>query len=285
MTDDPFALVRAWFDALNRDDLSALLALYAADAEMDDDRGVARGRTEIGAALAARVAATAGAFEDGGRRRLRTMARIESGLSIEWIARERVLATDVVETATGYDHFFVADGLIRRQREVRHAADAAALPVDDAAPSTRRYPDRPVVGVGAVIVDEDRVVLIKRRFEPLAGQWSLPGGTLELGETLAAGVAREVVEETGLDVDVGDVVEVFDRILLDPGARVRYHFVLIDYLCRPRGGTLSAGSDVADARWVRPADLASYRLTPKATAVVERALALAGTPPSGRGSR
>jgi ADP-ribose pyrophosphatase YjhB (NUDIX family) len=135
------------------------------------------------------------------------------------------------------------------------------------------------------VVDDDRVVLIKRRFEPLAGQWSLPGGTLELGETLADGVAREVFEETALDVDVGDVVEVFDRILLDSDARVRYHFVLIDYLCRPRGGTLTAGSDVADARWVRPADLPSYRLTPKATAVVERALALTGGARFGQGSR
>ncbi len=285
MTDDPFALVRAWFDALNRDDVPAMSALYAADAELDADEGVLRGAEAIGAALAARTAATAGAFEDGARRRMRTMAHVENGLSVEWIARERMLATGTVKMATGYDHFFVAGGLIRHQREVRHAADAGAMPADESVPSPRRYPDRPVVGVGAVVVDVGSVVLIKRRFEPLAGQWSLPGGTLELGETLPAGVAREVFEETGLDVDVGEVVEVFDRILLDPDARVRYHFVLIDYLCRPRGGTLAAGSDVADARWVRPADLPSFRLTPKATAVVERALALAGAAGSGQGSR
>jgi ADP-ribose pyrophosphatase YjhB (NUDIX family) len=285
MTDDPFALVRAWFDALNRDDVPAMAALYASDAEFDEDRGVLRGVAEIRGALAARTAFTAGAFEDGARRRMRTMAHVENGLSVEWIARERVLVTGAVEMATGYDHFLVADGLIRHQREVRHAADVGAVPADEATPSSRRYPDRPVVGVGAVVVDDDRVVLIKRRFEPLAGQWSLPGGTLELGETLADGVAREVFEETALDVDVGDVVEVFDRILLDSDARVRYHFVLIDYLCRPRGGTLTAGSDVADARWVRPADLPSYRLTPKATAVVERALALTGGARFGQGSR
>jgi ADP-ribose pyrophosphatase YjhB (NUDIX family) len=214
------------------------------------------------------------------------MARVESGLSIEWVARERVLATGVVEAATGSDHFFVSGGLIVRQREVRHAADTAALPgEDEAMRSSRHYPERPVVGVGGVVIEGDSVVLIKRRFEPLAGQWSLPGGSLEIGETLAAGVAREVFEETGLDVDVGDVVEVFDRILLDADGRVRYHFVLIDYLCRPRGGTLQAGSDVADARWVRPGDLASYRLTPKATAVIERALALVHAPGAGRGSR
>ena len=78
-----------------------------------------------------------------------------------------------------------------------------------------------------------KVVLVKRRFEPLAGQWSLPGGRLELGETLEAGLAREMLEETGLEVEVGPVVDVFDRILLDPERKVRYHYVLIDYLCRP----------------------------------------------------
>ena len=119
------------------------------------------------------------------------------------------------------------------------------------------------MGVGAVIVQEGRVVLIKRKFEPLAGQWSLPGGTLELGETLETGVAREIHEETGLEIEVGPVVEVFDRILLDPDGRVRYHFVLIDYLCRPIGGRLAAGSDVADAVLASPGELAGYRMTPK----------------------
>jgi ADP-ribose pyrophosphatase YjhB (NUDIX family) len=144
-----------------------------------------------------------------------------------------------------------------------------------APPSPRLYPERPIVGVGAVIVDAGRVVLIKRRFEPLAGQWSLPGGTLELGETLEAGVAREMLEETGLVVEVGPVVEVFDRIMLDPDTRVRYHFVLIDYLCRPVGGTLAAGSDVEDAVWADPSDLAGYHLTDKARAVVARGMTLA----------
>jgi len=154
--------------------------------------------------------------------------------------------------------------------------------MDTPRPSTRRYPERPVVGVGAVIVQDGRVVLIKRRFEPLAGQWSLPGGTLELGETLEAGVAREILEETGLEVEVGPVVEVFDRILLDPDQRVRYHFVLIDYLCRPVGGRLVAGSDVADAVLASPGELAGYRMTPKAVGVAERGLqmaAAASSPP------
>ena len=128
-----------------------------------------------------------------------------------------------------------------------------------------------------MIIQEGRVVLVKRRFEPLAGQWSLPGGRLELGETLEAGLAREMLEETGLDVQVGPVVDVFDRILLDPERKVRYHYVLIDYLCRPIGGALNHGSDVAAAEFVDPAGLEPYRLTPKATSVIEKAVAIART--------
>jgi 8-oxo-dGTP diphosphatase len=139
---------------------------------------------------------------------------------------------------------------------------------------TRSYPARPIVGVGAVVLVDGQVVLIKRRYEPLAGQWSLPGGTLEVGETLEAGTAREILEETGLVVDVGPVIEVFDRILVDPDQRVRYHFVLIDYLCRPIGGTLQHGSDVDDVTLADPADLARYGLTAKATAIIRRALEL-----------
>jgi mutator protein MutT len=141
---------------------------------------------------------------------------------------------------------------------------------------TRQYPERPIVGVGAVIVDAGRVLLVKRRYEPLAGHWSIPGGTLELGETLEAGIVREMREETGLEIQVGPVVEVFDRIILDLEARVRYHFVLIDYLCWPIGGRLQAGSDVNEAVLVNPQDLDGYDLTVKARAVIERALELNG---------
>ena len=138
----------------------------------------------------------------------------------------------------------------------------------------RRYPDRPIVGVGAVIVHEGNILLVKRRYEPLAGRWSLPGGTVEVGETLEEALAREMREETGLEVTVGPVIEVFDRILHDADKRVEYHFVLVDYLCWPAGGTLAAGSDVEDARFVDPAALASYDLTDKAQAVIARALTL-----------
>ncbi|HKW01451.1 MAG TPA: NUDIX hydrolase [Vicinamibacterales bacterium] len=140
----------------------------------------------------------------------------------------------------------------------------------------RRYPTRPVMGVGAVILTDDgRVVLVKRGQEPLAGEWSLPGGVLEIGETLEAGVAREIREETGLIVDVGPLVELFDRILLDDGGAVQYHFVLADYLCHPRQGRLEPGTDVEDAVLADPDALAPYRLTEKARDVIARARAMA----------
>ena len=142
--------------------------------------------------------------------------------------------------------------------------------------SSRAYPDRPFVGVGAVIVDEAaRVLLVQRRFEPLAGQWSLPGGAVDVGETLAECVAREMREETGLEVEIGPVIEVFDRIMHDAGGRVQYHYVLVDYVCRPVGGTLRAASDVADVAWTEAGSLAGYHLTDKAVAVIGQGIALA----------
>jgi ADP-ribose pyrophosphatase YjhB (NUDIX family) len=144
---------------------------------------------------------------------------------------------------------------------------------------TRQYPERPIVGVGAVIVDAGKVVLIRRRYEPLKGHWSLPGGTVEVGEALEAALRREMIEETGLVVEVGPVVEVFDRIMRDEQQRVRYHFVLIDYLCWPSGGALQAGSDVDAAIWADPATLSDYGLTEKATSVIHRGLTLARDAP------
>jgi len=143
----------------------------------------------------------------------------------------------------------------------------------------REYPDRPFVGVGAVIVDGSRVVLVRRRSPPLAGEWSLPGGAVETGETLAACVAREMAEETGLAVTVGPVIEVFDRIMRDEQDRVQYHYVLVDYLCWPAGGTLQAGSDVDAAAWADVSELTGYHLASKATVVIARALELARDAP------
>jgi ADP-ribose pyrophosphatase YjhB (NUDIX family) len=137
--------------------------------------------------------------------------------------------------------------------------------------TSRSFPDRPIVGVGAVVLDGDRVLLVKRAQEPLKGAWSLPGGAVELGEALEAAVARELLEETGLTVDVGPVVEVLDRVQQAPDGRVEYHYVIIDYLCTPRSGTLAHASDVAAAAWVDRSDLPAYHLTEKATAVIEKA--------------
>jgi 8-oxo-dGTP diphosphatase len=138
----------------------------------------------------------------------------------------------------------------------------------------RKYPDRPIVGVGAVIVDGDRVLLVKRAHEPLKGEWSLPGGAVEVGESLEAALVREVREETCLDVTVGPVVEVLDRIGRDANDRVEYHFVIVDYLCRVAGGTATCGSDADEVQWARRDDLAQYLLTPAASRVIVKAFAL-----------
>ncbi len=132
----------------------------------------------------------------------------------------------------------------------------------------REYPARPIVGVGGVVVDRGRVLLIRRGREPMKGEWSIPGGVVELGESLGAAVRRELREETGLEIQPVAVLEVFDRIVRRKG-RVRYHYVIVDYACRKRGGRLRPASDVREARWVRPQDLPRYRLSPKALRVIE----------------
>ncbi|MGH9588561.1 MAG: NUDIX hydrolase [Acidobacteriaceae bacterium] len=113
----------------------------------------------------------------------------------------------------------------------------------------REYPERPIVGVGAVIIHEDRVLLVRRGHAPLKGEWSVPGGALEVGETLADGVTREVLEETGLEVEPLAMVDVLDRIARDDAGRVQFHYVLVDYLCRVIGGSEAFASDAVGLRW------------------------------------
>jgi ADP-ribose pyrophosphatase YjhB (NUDIX family) len=121
----------------------------------------------------------------------------------------------------------------------------------------REFPDTPLVGVGAVVVENERVLLVRRGQEPLKGKWSLPGGMLELGESLQDGVIREVQEETGLTVEPVELIELLDRVHREDG-RVRYHYVIADYLCRVVGGVLRAASDADDVRWVERAEWNSH---------------------------
>jgi len=138
--------------------------------------------------------------------------------------------------------------------------------------NARRYPDRPILGVGAIVTDGDRVLLVERGQPPFQGTWSLPGGVVEAGERLENAICREVREETGLEVEAVKIVEVFERIMPDEDGRTEYHYVLIDYLCRAAGGELRAASDASQARWVSRGELASYCLTEGTLAVIERAL-------------
>jgi 8-oxo-dGTP diphosphatase len=147
--------------------------------------------------------------------------------------------------------------------------------------SSREYPERPVVGVGGVVIDEGRALLIRRGSEPLRGEWSIPGGTLELGETLAEGVARELREETGVEVRVLEQIEVFERIFDEKSGgktkkekRPRYHFVIVDYLCQRVSGGARAGSDVTDVAYAREEELAKFHLTETALRVIRKAFAM-----------
>jgi len=141
----------------------------------------------------------------------------------------------------------------------------------------RDYPERPIIGVGAVIIQGDRALLVRRATEPLKGEWSVPGGVLELGEKLRDGTAREALEETGLQVEVGEVLDVFDSIFADDGGRTQYHYVLIDFLCRPASGEAVAGSDVSAVKWVTELELADTDLRDSIAAVVRKGLAATRT--------
>ena len=258
-------VVRALYRAINRGDAAEIRSVYhdscLVERVMDGACGIFEGPDDVCALWSGECP-----HIDVGR-----IAGIETGWG--WVRAEwRTTVGD--RPVQGYSHFWIEDGLIRRQRDVLGSEVKGSEVLTRATSDPLR---RPVVGVGAVVFDDSgRVLLVKRRHEPLAGQWSLPGGKLELGETLEAGTAREIREETGLDVDVGPAVEVFDRILLDDEGAVRYHFVLVDYLCQHRGGTPRASSDVEDVAWAGPEDLAGYRVTEKVRDVVAKAVRLRG---------
>jgi len=139
----------------------------------------------------------------------------------------------------------------------------------------REYPARPIVGVGAVILDAGRVLLVRRGNEPLKGEWSLPGGAVEVGETLEAAIAREIREETGLEIEVGPLIDVLDRIRVDPDGRVRFHYVLIDFVCRPTGGTLCCATDAAEVTWAGVDDLDRFALAEPTLAMIHKGVARA----------
>ncbi len=146
--------------------------------------------------------------------------------------------------------------------------------------SSREYPERPVVGIGGVIIEQGRTLLIRRGSEPLRGEWSIPGGTLEIGETLHEGVARELLEETGVEIRVLELIEVFERIF--PGNETsgalrktpRFHFVILDYLCERVSGEPRAGSDVTDVAFAREDELPQFHLTETVKRVLKKAFAM-----------
>jgi ADP-ribose pyrophosphatase len=136
--------------------------------------------------------------------------------------------------------------------------------------SRRLYPEKPIVGVGALIRDGERHLLIRRASEPDAGLWSIPGGLVEVGERMAEAAAREALEETGLKVEITEVLGVVDKIVRDDEGRVKYHFVIVDYVATPTGGSLKPSSDALDARWVKADELPGYELSPTLVELLKR---------------
>ena len=280
---DPFDTVRRLYRAINAGDLDTIAALYSEDAVVEqvfDGVFALDGRDAIVDAYRGYLASGEGGLGGGERIHPRTIGGIQTGwgwVQADWIECIKGDGLTLCIQRAGHSHFLIEDAQIRRHRRVITAEGDGAIDREPPPPSSRKYPARPITGVGAVILVDGGVVLIKRLHEPLAGHWTLPGGTLDLGETLESAAAREALEETGLVVDVGPVVDVFDRILLDDEGKVRYHFVLVDYLCRPIGGELRAGSDAADVAIARPGELAQYRLAAKAVDIIHKAFNMSET--------
>jgi len=136
----------------------------------------------------------------------------------------------------------------------------------------KEYPAHPVAGVGAVVVRDGRALIIQRGQEPRKGEWSLPGGVVNLGESLADAVRREVKEETGLEVHPGPIIETFDRVHCDPDGRIRYHFVIVDFVCESSRGDALAGSDAAAVAWAAADELDAYGVNAHAAAVIRKGL-------------
>jgi len=139
----------------------------------------------------------------------------------------------------------------------------------------REYPERPVVGVGGVVISGRRALLVRRAKPPLEGEWSIPGGMLETGETIVEGVRRELAEETGIEVRVNGLIEVFERISLDEAGKHKYHYVVLDYFCEALQGDARPGSDAKEIAWVSEEELGEYPLAASARRVVQRAFEMA----------
>ena len=137
---------------------------------------------------------------------------------------------------------------------------------------SREYPEAPRVGVGVVVLKDGHVLLVRRNRPPAEGKWRIPGGLVDLGETTEAAAVREVGEECGLSVRLHGLAGVVERIISDPGGRIRYHYVLIDYVAIPESGELHAGSDAADARWVPIGELGRYETTEGLASMVDKAV-------------
>jgi len=138
----------------------------------------------------------------------------------------------------------------------------------------RDYPERPILGVGAVILHDGRALIVQRASEPRKGEWTVPGGVLEVGETLRSGIEREVLEETGLLVKAGPVVDVYENIWPDASGKTEFHYVLVDFLCELISGELQAGTDAAEARWITVEELDDLSLIGKTADAIRAGFAM-----------